>query len=33
LEGFIMVMSASLLSGMRWTLTQILLQKQEMGKS
>lgn len=31
LEGFIMVMSASALSGLRWTLAQIILQKNEIG--
>ena len=32
LEGFIMVMSASVLSGLRWTLAQIVLQKNEIGQ-
>ncbi|KAK3086671.1 hypothetical protein FSP39_021710 [Pinctada imbricata] len=31
LEGFIMVLSASLLSGLRWTLAQIVTQKNEIG--
>lgn len=31
LEGFIMVLSASVLSGMRWTLAQIVTQKSEIG--
>ncbi|KAK7114212.1 solute carrier family 35 member C2-like [Littorina saxatilis] len=31
LEGFIMVMSASALSGLRWTLAQMVLQKNEIG--
>ncbi|XP_019629456.1 PREDICTED: solute carrier family 35 member C2-like isoform X1 [Branchiostoma belcheri] len=31
LEGFILVMTASVLGGLRWTLTQILTQKQEIG--
>lgn len=33
LEGFIMVLSASVLSGMRWTLAQIVTQKSEIGLS
>ncbi|XP_060079483.1 solute carrier family 35 member C2-like [Ylistrum balloti] len=33
LEGFIMVMSASVLSGLRWGLAQVVLQKQEIGLS
>ena len=32
LEGFIMVLSASVLSGLRWTLAQIVTQKNEIGK-
>ncbi|CAL1529336.1 unnamed protein product [Lymnaea stagnalis] len=31
LQGFILVMSASMLSGLRWTLAQIVLQKHEIG--
>ncbi|XP_076470800.1 solute carrier family 35 member C2-like [Babylonia areolata] len=31
LEGFVMVMTASLLSGLRWTLAQTVLQKNEIG--
>lgn len=31
LEGFIMVLSASVLSGLRWTLAQIVTQKNEIG--
>ncbi|XP_059163517.1 solute carrier family 35 member C2-like [Physella acuta] len=31
LQGFILVMTASVLSGLRWTLAQVLLQKHEMG--
>lgn len=33
LEGFIMVMSASVLSGFRWGLAQLILQKEEIGLS
>ncbi|KAK6174397.1 hypothetical protein SNE40_017683 [Patella caerulea] len=33
LEGFIMVMIASFLSGIRWTLAQFILQKKELGLS
>ncbi|RUS73853.1 hypothetical protein EGW08_018397, partial [Elysia chlorotica] len=31
LEGFILVMTASVLSGMRWTLAQVVMQKNELG--
>ncbi|KAK7493752.1 hypothetical protein BaRGS_00014893 [Batillaria attramentaria] len=31
MEGFVMVMLASILSGLRWTLAQIVLQKHEIG--
>ena len=31
LEGFLMVMTASVLSGLRWTLAQLVLQKNEIG--
>lgn len=31
LEGFILVMVASVLSGLRWTLAQIVMQKKELG--
>lgn len=31
LEGFIMVLLASFLGGIRWTLTQVLMQKAELG--
>lgn len=31
LEGFILVLSASFIGGLRWTLSQILTQKQELG--
>uniref|UniRef100_UPI0037E94F4A collagen alpha-1(XX) chain-like isoform X2 n=1 Tax=Semicossyphus pulcher TaxID=241346 RepID=UPI0037E94F4A len=31
LEGFIMVLMASFLGGIRWTLTQVLMQKAELG--
>jgi solute carrier family 35 protein C2 len=31
LEGFILVLSASALGGLRWCLTQVLLQNKEMG--
>ncbi|GFS05822.1 solute carrier family 35 member C2 [Elysia marginata] len=31
LEGFILVMSASVLAGMRWTLAQVVMQKNELG--
>lgn len=33
LAGFIMVMSASFLSGLRWTLSQMVIQRSEMGLS
>lgn len=33
LEGFIMVLLASFIGGIRWTLTQILTQKAELGES
>ncbi|XP_064610471.1 solute carrier family 35 member C2-like [Liolophura sinensis] len=33
LEGFLMVISASLLSGLRWTLAQMVTQKKELGLS
>lgn len=33
LEGFLMVLSASVLSGLRWTLAQIVTQKHEIGLS
>ncbi|OWF37965.1 solute carrier family 35 member C2-like [Mizuhopecten yessoensis] len=33
LEGFIMVLSASVLSGLRWGLAQLILQKEEIGLS
>lgn len=32
LEGFIMVLLASFLGGIRWTLTQVLMQKAELGQ-
>jgi solute carrier family 35 protein C2 len=32
LEGFLMVLSASVLSGLRWTLAQMVTQKHEIGK-
>ena len=32
LEGFSMVLSASVLSGLRWTLAQIVTQKNEIGE-
>jgi len=32
LEGFILVLTASFLGGIRWTLSQILAQKKELGK-
>ena len=31
LEGFILVMTASVLAGMRWTLAQVVMQKNELG--
>lgn len=31
MEGFIMVLLASFLGGIRWTLTQLLMQKAELG--
>uniref|UniRef100_H2YKG5 Sugar phosphate transporter domain-containing protein n=1 Tax=Ciona savignyi TaxID=51511 RepID=H2YKG5_CIOSA len=31
LEGFVLVLSASFIGGIRWTLSQILTQKQELG--
>lgn len=33
LEGFIMVLLASFIGGIRWTLTQLLMQKAELGES
>lgn len=33
LEGFIMVLLASFIGGIRWTLTQLLIQKAELGES
>lgn len=30
-QGFVLVLCASFLGGIRWTLTQILLQKAELG--
>lgn len=32
LEGFIMVLLASFIGGIRWTLTQLLIQKAELGE-
>lgn len=32
LEGFIMVLLASFIGGIRWTLTQVLMQKAELGQ-
>lgn len=32
LEGFIMALAASFLGGIRWTLTQVLMQKAELGQ-
>lgn len=32
LEGFVMVLLASFLGGIRWTLTQVLMQKAELGQ-
>lgn len=32
LEGFILVLLASFIGGIRWTLTQVLMQKAELGK-
>ena len=32
LEGFLMVMTASVLSGLRWSLAQLVLQKNEIGQ-
>ena len=32
LEGFILVLSASFIGGIRWTLSQIIAQKKELGK-
>lgn len=32
LEGFIMVLLASFIGGIRWTLTQVLMQKAELGE-
>lgn len=32
LEGFVMVLLASFLGGIRWTLTQVLMQKSELGE-
>ena len=31
LEGFILVMSASIITGLRWTTAQLTLQKEELG--
>lgn len=31
LEGFLMVLLASFIGGIRWTLTQVLMQKAELG--
>lgn len=31
MEGFILVLSAAFIGGIRWTLSQILTQKQELG--
>ncbi len=33
LQGFLLVLGASFLSGLRWTLAQIVLQKKEIGKT
>lgn len=33
LEGFIMVLLASFIGGIRWTLTQLLMQKAELGEA
>lgn len=33
LEGFTMVLLASFIGGIRWTLTQLLMQKAELGES
>lgn len=32
MKGFVMVLSASLLSGLRWTLAQLVTQKNKLGK-
>ena len=32
LEGFIMVLAASVIGGLRWSLAQILTQKKELGE-
>lgn len=32
LEGFVLVLAASVLSGLRWSLAQILTQKEETGQ-
>lgn len=33
MEGFALVLGASFIGGIRWTLTQILLQKADLGES
>lgn len=32
LEGFLLVLSASALAGLRWTLAQLVMQRKELGK-
>jgi len=32
MEGFILVMSASIITGLRWTIAQLTLQKEELGR-
>lgn len=32
LDGFLLVLSASILGGLRWTLAQLVMQRKEIGK-